>query len=351
VSLVSTVQTKKRLPVLQLAKTIGAAVIAWYLAMLIFHDAIPVFAAIAALIVVQPSVNQSLGKALERSIGAVVGVTLAFGYGLLFGEHGWVVLVAITTGILIAWIMRLTPATASQIALTAMLALALGSITPAYALDRILQTILGALVGLLINASVAPPVALEPAHRAVSTLSADVAQVLEDLGAVLSRHTSYEVLNDVYLRARDLRAQFNSTQATVDRARESLRYTSLRNKRKHQKALDAEYELLSRLAILVTRVIGISRAVRDNYDDTLLEEPGVLAISDELKKAGHDLRLVVRDVGLPAVAAPHPATHEIPALTAPITVLRPSGSNWILVGFLMENLKLVRGQITGESTD
>jgi len=349
VSLVATVQAKKRLPILQIVKTIGAGVIAWYLAEFTLGDTKPVFATIAALIVVQPSVNQSLGRALERSVGAVLGVALAFAMVLVFGDYGWVALLAMSSGILLAWLFKLTPATAVQIALSAMLVLAIGAITPVYALDRVIETIIGAIVGIAINAFVAPPVALEPANEAVSRLGADVAQALEDMGSVLRRETSYEVLNSMYWDARALRDEFNTTMATLTRAHESLRFNSRR--KALSRVLEREQQLMNRLAILVTRVIGMSRAIRDNYDDSILNEPTVAEISDELLKAGHDLRLVVRDLGLPAVVAPHPDTSEIPALTKPIVVSSPSGANWILIGFMMENIRLVRGEITGATED
>ena len=52
------------------------------------------------------------------------------------------------------------------------------------------------------SAVIVPPVHTEAANKAVAELGGNIAQVLEDLGAVLSRRTSYEVLNEIYWRAR-----------------------------------------------------------------------------------------------------------------------------------------------------
>ena len=348
-SLVSNLQEKKRTPFLQVAKTAMAALAAWFIASLIFSDQKPIFAAIAALIVVQPSINQSLGKALERSVGTVLGVAIAFGATLAFGASGWIVLVAVIAAIIIAWSLKLTPATASQIALSAMLVLALGTVTPVYALDRILETMLGAVVGIIINALIVPPVALEPANRAISELGVNVAQILEDISAALTRPTSYAVLNEIYLRSRALRAEYNTARATVARAQESLRFNARRNQ--HSLTIENNMMLMDILAILVTRTMGLSRAVRDHYDDSVIAEKSVRAIAEEFSRAGHDLRLLVRNAGLPAITTPHPDTSEIPALTSPITVIKPSLHNWVLIGFLMETLRLVRNEITGTIDD
>lgn len=348
-SIVSAVQVKKRIPFLQIIKTIAAAIVAWFIAAAVFQDTSPVFAAIAALIVVQPSVNQSVGKALERSLGAILGVAIALVLVLLFGETSWIPLLAITCGIILAWSLKLAPATANQIALSAMLVIALGQIDSADASQKILETVLGAAIGILINAFVAPPVTIEPANKAIATLGGDIAQILEDIGSVLQRETSYEVLNNIYVRSRALRAEYNTALATVTRAQESLRFNA--RKSKHAEAIATNVELLKRLAVLTTRVIGLSRGVRDNYDESVITEPAIGEIAEELMRAGHDLRLLVRDAGLPAVVAPHPATEEIPALTQPINLSAPKNFNWILVGFLMENLRRIRGEITGESDD
>ena len=43
-----------------------------------------------------------------------------------------------------------------------------------------------------------------------------------------------------------------------------------------------------------------------------------------------------------------PITAELPALTAPLVVAKPSQQNWILVGSLLEDLRRVREGIIGE---
>ena len=344
-SLVSTIRSKRRIPVLQMLKTVIAAVGAWYLGALVIPGEKPIFAVMAAIIVVQPSVNQSLGKALERSIGTIIGVIIALGASLAFGAPSWLVILAIVIALVVGWIFKFTPATAGQIAITAMLVIAIGAATPTYAAQRIAETVVGVIVGLVVNAIIVPPVHMEPAQNAVAKLGDNIAAVLSDLGAVLTRETSPEVIEDVYLRARALRAELNASRATVDRLRESLRF-NIRRSRKYAQ-LDTSADILDMFAVLVTRTIGLARAVRDHYDASLTNEPIIEQIADELTSAGHDLRLRMRDAGLPAVTVPHPPTDELPALTSPITLKAPSASNWILVGFLLESLRRIRAEIMG----
>jgi uncharacterized membrane protein YccC len=349
VSLVSNVRGKKRLPVLQMLKTIIAAVAAWYTALLVVPGEKPIFAVMAAIIVVQPSVNQSIGKALERSIGTILGVIVALGASMAFGAPGWLVIVAISVAIFLGWLFKFTAATSNQIAISAMLVIVIGAATPTYALHRILETLVGVIVGLIINAIIVPPVALKPAVDATATLTDHVASVLEDMGAVLTRETSDEVIETIYLRARALRGELNTARTTVEKARESMRFNVLRGRKSRE--IEAYIAFIDLDAVLVTRTIGLARALRDHYDASLTREPAIKEIAEELGSAGHDLRMRARDAHLPAITVPHPPTSELPALTSPITLKAPTGANWVLVGFLLESLRRIRAEIVGVETD
>jgi uncharacterized membrane protein YgaE (UPF0421/DUF939 family) len=349
VSLVSNVRGKKRLPILQMLKTIAAAVGAWYAALLIVPGEKPIFAVMAAIIVVQPSVNQSIARALERSIGTILGVVVALAASMAFGAPAWLVILAISVAIVLGWAFKFTPATSNQIAISAMLVIVIGAATPEYALHRIIETLVGVIVGLIINAAIVPPVALAPALNATATLTDHIASVLEDMGAVLTRKTSDAVIENIYLRARGLRDELNTARATVDRARESLRFNIWRGRKSRE--IERYSQFIDRDAVLVTRTIGLARAVRDHYDVSLTNEPAIREIADELGSAGHDLRMRARDAGLPEITIPHPPTDELPALTSPIQLSAPAGSNWVLVGFLLESLRRVRAEIMGEESE
>ncbi len=348
-SIVSNVQAKKRIPFLQVAKTVIATVAAWFVALLIFPDQLPIFAAIAAIIVVQPSINQSLGKAIERSTGTILGVGIALLASLLLGSPSWLVLLAIVVALFAGWALKFTPGTSNQIAISAMLVITIGAATPEYALGRIFETIIGAAIAVIVNAVIVPPVALSPSKDAIAILGSNIADVLEDLGSVLRRPTSHEVLVDIHQRSRLLRQQLNTAQSTLRGAEESLRFNLVKGT--HQEQINQQQALLNQLAVLVTRTIGVARGVLDNYEESIISEPGVSDISEEFIRAGHDLRILVRDAGLPAMGQEHPATQEIPALTKPISVRAPSGGNWILIGFLLENLRRIREEIIGSLDD
>lgn len=344
-SFVPSLRTRSRLPILQALKTALSAVLAWTIAISILPAQLPVFAAVAALLVVQPSVNQSFGKALERTLGVITGVIVATIIGLVFGDNTWIVLLAIVVSILVAWLLKLGPGSANQIPISAMLVLSIGSATPDYAVDRIIETIIGAAVGLIINALVVPPVLLAPAKRAVSDLAIACADGLDRLADGLSTTQTGTSLMDLLVQARALRPMRAAAEQAVSQGEESLMLNPRRSR--HRDELEAQREILERLQPIVTRTLGMTRTFHDHYDDTLQEEPTIEEIVTELRRAGHDLRLLVSEAPVDRA----PATAELPILTAPLVIRQPHPLHWILIGSLMEDLRRVHDEIVGDDAD
>ncbi|WP_210506060.1 FUSC family protein [Naasia sp. SYSU D00057] len=336
------VQASTRVPLLQVAKTAVAAVASWFLALAVFPEQVPVFASVAALLVVQPSVNQSFGKAIERSLGVLVGVLVALGAALLFGEQSWLVLVAIVLSLFVAWALRLTPGSSVQIPISAMLVLSIGAATPEYAAARVVETIIGALVGLLVNVLIVPPLALAPARLAVLRLGRRIAEELERLAAVLTEPDDRAELDAALESARALRELRQAASDAIRSGRESLTLNPRRTRYRDQ--LERDVALLDRMEPLVTQVIGMARAVRDHWDASLSEVPASAGIAEELRRAAHDLRLLVEAGTETDDAGPE----EPPALTRPLVIAAPPPGHWIVIGALMEDLRRVREEIRGE---
>ena len=133
----------------------------------------------------------------------------------------------------------------------------------------------------------------------------------------------------------------DAAEASVIAGEESLTLNPRRSR--HRDELAEMRQLLDRLSPVVTQVIGMTRAYFDHYDDAIADEPTVPAISEQLRRAGHDVRLLVQ---LAEVAPEAEAlTSAIPALTAPLVVRPPASDHWILIGSLLEDLRRIRGQL------
>jgi uncharacterized membrane protein YccC len=229
-----------------------------------------------------------------------------------------------------------------------MLVLSVGVVTPGYAFDRIIETVIGAVIALLVNALIVPPVLLGPAHLALGRLARDLGAALDSLASALETPTSRVDLDAALTRARALRDLQARAAAGVTTGEESL--TLNPRAKRQRRILEADRALLGTLSNLVHRVVAMTRSLRDNYDPDLVDDDVVAGIADELRRAAHDVRLLVHDREENAASGSGgtaPA-NELPALTAPLRVLAPDPEHWILIGSLLEDLRRVREELVGE---
>jgi len=338
------IRAARRSPLLQVVKSAAATIAAWLIAGWAFPGQLPVFAAIAALLVVQPSVNQSLSKALERSIGVIAGVVIALALGWLLGSPSWIVLLAVVVSMIAAWVFRASPGTGNQVAISAMLVLALGSSSPEYALARIVETLIGVVIGIVVNALIVPPVLVAPARRDIGLLGRELAASLDRLASALPEPQTPQRLQELMVEVRLLRPMKDAAEASIAAGEESLTLNPRRSA--HRASLREMRELLERLSPIVTQTIGMTRAYFDHYDDTLGDEPAVPAIAEQLRRAGHDVRLAVQVADV--AAEPEALTSAIPALTSPLQITPPASGHWVLIGSLMEDLRRIRGELVGD---
>jgi len=335
-------QSSDRTPLLQVVKTAIAASLAWIVCVLVLPSELPIFGTIAAILVVQPSINQSFSKALERTVGVIAGVVIAYLAGAFFGVESWLILVTILVSLLVGWVFRLSQSTTAQIPISALLVLTIGAQTPGYAVERVIETALGAAIAVVVNVIVVPPVRLKPAQDAVARLGAEVANSLDELARLIGEPSTAKQRMSALVTARLLRAMELKAVAAVTAAEESLRFNPRRSV--HRSTLATDNRLLDTLHVLVLRVPGMIRALDDRYDETIHTEPTAAGLSTEVARAAHDLRLVMQQ------AEPDDAgSDDLPTLTEPFTVLAPSAAHWILIGSLLEDLRRVREVIVEAS--
>lgn len=340
--------TEQQASWLQVLKTSVAIVVAWFASQLLLGVPMPIFAAIAALLVVAPSVNQSVGKGLERSAGVLGGVVLAWLAGLVEAPLGLqggelVVLVVVVAAVVLARLLRLAPMAANQVPISAMIMLALGAgAGPEYGLERIVETLIGALCALAVNVAIVPPVHHEPAERRLRELAHAIADAFDRVAGALAGESgdAARLLAD----ARALRGRIAAARAAMDALEDSLRLNP--RKRGLGERIERDERLLLALTILTNRVIGMSRTIADRADaltaDSLAGEPIVERIREESRRIAHEVRaLVDRHAHADGRTTTMPAL-DGPLLTSPIVVPAPHPEHWVLVGALLEDLRQAR---------
>lgn len=332
------VVTKNRAPLFQIVKAALATVATWFVCLLIFPEHFPIFGAIAALLCVQENISQSLSKGIERFAGVVVGVSVAIAAGLVFGSPAWLFVLALIVSLFIGWLLRMTGPSTTQIAISALLVIALGEQDLGYAWERVAETAIGAALGVMVNALIVAPVRTTPARDAVIGLVNNTADALYRLANALSEKQKPSDMQELLEQARRLQEERGQVHTLLRSARESLQLNP-RGPR-HRELLAADDALYQRAQHIVTQVIGMSRALHDGYSPDLVDDPAVIGLAGEMRRAAHDLQQLgySRDPKLTDTVEP-------PLLTSPYTIAVPNSEHWVLIGSLMEDLRRIRLRI------
>jgi uncharacterized membrane protein YccC len=167
-----------RQQVLLAAKAAVAAGLAWVAALAADPHSRPYFAPLAVLLIVQPTVYDSLSRALQRVAGVVVGVAAALALSQFLAPSAWSIGIIIFAGLLLGWSARLGPQGAVQVPVSALLVILVGRATPGYGGERIVDTLIGAgvaVIAVLLSPSAPGPdaviaTALAPLRRCAEIL-------------------------------------------------------------------------------------------------------------------------------------------------------------------------------------
>jgi uncharacterized membrane protein YgaE (UPF0421/DUF939 family) len=142
------------------AKIAIAASVAWVAALATHPHSAPYFAPLAVLLIVQPTVYDSVSRAIQRVVGVVLGVVVALGLSQVIAPSAWSIGIIIFLGMLVGWAARLGPQGVVQVPVSAMLAFVVGRVTPSYGGQRVVDTLIGAgiaLVVVLLSPTAPPP--------------------------------------------------------------------------------------------------------------------------------------------------------------------------------------------------
>src|ERR1700722_5255597 len=182
-----------RTQLLVAAKAAIGAGVAWAVALVVTPHSQPYFAPLAVILIVQPTVYDSLSRAFQRVVGVVLGVAAALVVNHFLSVNGWSIGIIIFVGLFLGWSVRLGPQGVVQVPVSALLVFAVGSATPGYGGRRVLDTLIGsaiAVVAVLVSPSAPAP------ERVVADALAPLQRcrdILTDIGsAIASAWTSEE---------------------------------------------------------------------------------------------------------------------------------------------------------------
>jgi hypothetical protein len=251
---------ERRVTVLQTVKTALAAALAWEAARRLTGEPAPVFAPLTALLVVQITVRKSVREALERFVGVVAGVVVALLLARAIGLSALSIGLLVAGGLVVGRLVRLGPAGAVQVPVSALLVLIVGT-QGDVVVARVEDTAIGAAVGVLVNLAVAPPIRLGPAQAGVAALTADLAALLTTLASGVAGRFDEPTARGWLTTSRQLPGSLDRARDAVDAARDSLRFNPRRGRAADR--VDRLDEAVTALDHVVTQARGTTRTLFD----------------------------------------------------------------------------------------
>lgn len=213
---------RRNVPVVtQLVRSTVAAMLSYLVALHLVSNPRPLTAPLTALLVVQVTLYTTLTTGLKRVLAVMVGVLIAVAFGELLGLSWWSLGLIIMTALLIGHLIRVDEFV-TEVAISGMLVL--GVATPdSQAWDRVSETLIGAGVGVLLNAFFAPPVFVQTAGGAVEELAGWMARLLRRIGGDLARGATAAQAASWLAESRTLDNEIARFDESLRRAEESTR--------------------------------------------------------------------------------------------------------------------------------
>ncbi|MFD7626744.1 aromatic acid exporter family protein [Streptomyces sp. NPDC059851] len=212
----------RREPVaVQALRSTAAAVVSYVIALRLSSEPAPLTAPLTALLVVQVTLYSTLTTGIRRVNSVVAGVLIAIGFSALVGLTWWSLGLIILASLLVGHLVRVDEFI-PEVAISAMLVLGVTQVANT-AWDRVLETLIGAAVGMLVNLLVAPPVWVGQASAAITDLAARMSRLLDHLGEEPPGPAKVEQAAARLHEARRLDNDIAQVDAALRQAEDSLR--------------------------------------------------------------------------------------------------------------------------------
>ncbi|MFI7013922.1 FUSC family protein [Streptomyces sp. NPDC050164] len=213
---------KRRDPVVvQTLRSATAATIAYVIALRLSPEAAPLTAPLTALLVVQVTLYATLTNGFRRVNAVVTGVLVAIAFSLLVGLTWWSLALLLVASLVVGRLVRVEEYV-PEVAISAMLVLGVTTVGDT-AWARVVETLIGAVVGLGCNLLLAPPVWVEEAGESIEGLARRLRQLMLRMGEEAAGRTPADLAAERLHEARRLDHDIVEVDAALQQAEDSLR--------------------------------------------------------------------------------------------------------------------------------
>ncbi|WP_137991790.1 aromatic acid exporter family protein [Streptomyces vilmorinianum] len=270
-------------------RSTAAAVISYVVALQLSNEPAPLTAPLTALLVVQVTLYSTLTTGIRRVNSVVVGVVIAIAFSALVGLSWWSLGLVILASLVVGRFARVEEFV-PEVAISAMLVLGVTQVTDT-AWDRVVETLIGATVGLLFNVLLVPPVWVGSAGESIEDLSRRMRQLFLRLGEELTSPIPVEHAAARLHEARRLDNDVADVDAALRQAEDSLRLNPrVKEGLLHRIVLRTGLDTLEICAV-VLRVLArtLTDLAKEREEEELFPKDVAIALEDLLARVADTL--------------------------------------------------------------
>lgn len=274
---------KRLLPIMQTAIAAG---LAFWIASEVFGHTQPFFAPISVIIIVGMTGGERISKALDISLGCVIGVAVGDLFFYRLGSGGWQIAVIVACALLIASFFSRSQLVTNQVAIGSVL---IATIMPPGAevtgIDRTIDAFVGAAVA-LVTLALIPQGPVGKARQEISKVMELMSSVLDDVADGL-RSGNEEVIEEALDLIRGSQTDIDAMSSAVASGAESARISPfLWGSRRYVHSLEMVIPPVD-TAIRTTRVLARRAHILCGDNDRV--SPEQIELIDALAKACLDI--------------------------------------------------------------
>jgi hypothetical protein len=274
--------------VVQILRSTAAATISFIVAERFSSEAAPLTAPLTALLVTQVTLYSTIRLSLTRVNAVVTGVLVAIGFSTLVGLAWWSLASIILLALVVGRIVRAGDFVV-EVAISAMLVLGVTQVqVETTAWTRVLDTLIGAGVGLLFNLLFVPPVWVETAGESLEGLARRMRQLLLRVSDGLANRTAVETAAARLHEARRIDQEITDVDAELRQAEESLRLNPrVREGLLHRVVLRTGLDTLE-ICTVVVRVLTrtLTDLAKERTDEPLFPPETGAALESTIARVG-----------------------------------------------------------------
>ncbi|MDF2143388.1 aromatic acid exporter family protein [Knoellia sp. p5-6-4] len=252
---------------LLLAKASIATVVAWQVAVHLLDSPQPFYAPLAALLVVDETMVRSLGASAQRIAAVVLGMSVAWLVGSVVGVSWWTMVPVMLVALLLGRWRRLGDHGLQVPTLVLLSLLTVHGTDTQFTYLTIVETVVGGVIGVAVNAVVLAPLHIQQPRDAVRSLTSRVRRLLHEMATGLREGWDADLARRWYDTSTEIVQTAPEVLETIETGRESTRL----NPRHDLRPVDIDWAGYERTVETVRRsqwqVSGIARTLVDAADE------------------------------------------------------------------------------------